>query len=355
MTAGELAHNPKVAGSSPAPATKTRYRSAFRRIESPKRTVQRPQGRALWSQAMSEIEQLHRQFCEFSITFKANTPRTIKWLRATFADFLRGTGLTGAAQLDRRTIENWIVHKKLENSWSAKSVRNNLQALSLFCDWLVREALMPENPVSQIPKPKLPHTIRPHLTLDKAEQLLDWTRNFPFGYAFERARAIAIVSTFLHTGIRLEELRNLRCVHVDIVNRSVFVEKGKCQKDRIVPFGLPLVEALIEYSRHRTRLKKNCPYFFTAMRQDSKMGDSVIKRLVVRLREKSGIYFYPHMLRHTYATLMLQGGSDIRAVQELLGHASIHSTLPYLHTTTAHLQAQVHKYPLNAMGGARGC
>ncbi len=125
------------------------------------------------------------------------------------------------------------------------------------------------------------------------------------------------------------------------------MEKGKCQKDRIVPFGRPLVEALREYLRHRTRLKKSCPHFFAAMRQDSQMGDSVIKRLVTRLRDKSGIYFYPHMLRHTYATMMLQGGANIRAVQELLGHASILSTLPYLHTTTAHLQAQIQKYPLN--------
>jgi len=77
------------------------------------------------------------------------------------------------------------------------------------------------------------------------------------------------------------------------------------------------------------------------------MGESVIKRLVVKLREKSGIYFYPHILRHTYATLMLQGGVDIKAVQDLLGHASILSTLPYLHTTTGHLQAQVLKFPLS--------
>ena len=78
------------------------------------------------------------------------------------------------------------------------------------------------------------------------------------------------------------------------------------------------------------------------------MGELVVKRVVKRLREKSGIYFYPHMLRHTYATLMLQGGADIKAVQDLLGHASIHSTLPYLHTTTGHLKAQVGKFPLNS-------
>lgn len=297
---------------------------------------------------MVEIELLHRQFCEFSLTFKSNTPRTIKWLRATFSDFRRGTEIEQAAQLDRRLIESWVVRKKLENGWSAKTVRNNLQALSLFCDWLVREEHLPENPVAKIPRPKLPHTIRPHLTTEKAQELLDWTRNFPFAYAFERARAVAIISTFLFTGIRLEELRGLRCVHVDMENRSLFVEKGKCRKDRIVPFGLPLVEPLLDYLKHRSRLKKTCPFFFTAMRQDSRMGESVIKRLVARLRERSGIYFYPHMLRHTYATLMLQGGADLKAVQDLLGHASIHSTLPYLHTTTGHLRAQIQTYPLGS-------
>ena len=128
---------------------------------------------------MSEIEILHRQFCEYSLTFKGNTPQTINWLRSTWRYFQRGTGIEHPSQLERSLIERWIVQEKLEKGWSPKTVRNYLQVVGLFSDWLVREGYLEENPVAKIPKPRLPHTIRPHLTVEKAQELLDWTRQLP--------------------------------------------------------------------------------------------------------------------------------------------------------------------------------
>ncbi len=94
-------------------------------------------------------------------------------------------------------------------------------------------------------------------------------------------------------------------------------------------------------------MKRECPYFFTAMREDKKMGDKVIPRLVIKLREKSKIYFYPHMLRHTFAVLMLEGGCDLFSLSKMMGHSDIKTTTIYLSTTTAHLQEQIKKHPLD--------
>ena len=75
----------------------------------------------------------------------------------------------------------------------------------------------------------------------------------------------------------------------------------------------------------------------------------MIKRLVEKLREKSGIYFYPHMLRHTFATLMLEGGCDLFALSKMMGHSDIKTTTIYLSATTAHLQEQIKKHPLDCV------
>ncbi len=151
---------------------------------------------------------------------------------------------------------------------------------------------------------------------------------FPLWHKFERTRGAAILATFIFTGIRKEELRNLKLHEVDIPSRTLFVKSGKGDKGR-------------------QRLKKACPYFFTAMREDRMMGDLVIKRLIIKLREKSKIYFYAHLLRHTFATLMLEGGCDLFSLSKMLGHSDIKTTTIYLSATTAHLQLQVEKHPLN--------
>jgi len=120
------------------------------------------------------------------------------------------------------------------------------------------------------------------------------------------------------------------------------------QKDRTIPLHIELVGILQSYIKDRHRLKKTCPYFFTSLRFDSVMGKSVIGRLVQRLREKSGIYFFPHMLRHTFAVLMLEGGCNLYALSKMMGHSDIKTTTIYLSATTAYLQEQINMHSLSA-------
>ncbi len=296
---------------------------------------------------MSEIETLHHRFCQYSEAFKGNTKATIKWLKSEFRSFLKFSNVDSVGQVNRTVIEDWILKGKLENKWSAKTVKTRLQALSLFLDWCVREKYMKENFVKDIPKPKLPTRIPKNLTKDEAMLLLDWTKNFPYDYKFERTRAVAIIATFIYTGVRKEELRNLRFQDIDLENKTLFVFSGKGDKDRIVPLHSNLIFSLEQYLKDRKRLKKCCPYFFTAMRQDSRMGDCVIKRLISKIRDKSKIDFHPHILRHTFATLMLDGGCNLYALSRMLGHSDIKTTTIYLTASKAHLQEQIGKHPLS--------
>lgn len=296
---------------------------------------------------MNEIEKLHHRFCQYSLTFKGNTPVTIKWLKADFRWFQRFANIETVEQMNKHLIESWIYDGKLEHNWTARTIRLRLSALSLFLDWCVNEELIQENPCKRIPRPKLPKSLPKHLTKEQAERLMDWARNYPFTYKFERLRATAIIATFIYTGIRKAELLNLKVTDVDLENKTLFVRLGKCEKDRIVPLHPALIEIMIAYLKDRRRLRKCNPYFFSSLSKDEKMGERALTRLVSKLRTKTGITFYPHLLRHTFATLMLEGGCNLYALSKMMGHSDIKTTTIYLGASSAHLQEQISMHPMN--------
>ena len=296
---------------------------------------------------MSKIKQHHRQFCQYSQVFKGNTPRTIRWLEETFKAFLKDTNVTSVGEVDRSLLENWIVQKRIMGKWSARTVRNRLCTLKLFFDWCVNEQLIDHNPTVGIPIPKPPKDLPRGLTLHEARALLEWVHYLDFAYQFEQKRAAAILALLIFTGIRRQELLNLKLEHVCFTSSQITVFYGKGQKTRIVPMLPQLVEILEEYILDRKRLGRKCLYLLTPVNQDRQMGERGIIRLVQKLRARSEIYFTPHMLRHTFATLMLEGGCDIYALSKMMGHSDIKTTTIYLSATTEHLHKQIIHHPLS--------
>lgn len=294
-----------------------------------------------------EIRRLHERFCQHSLVFKGNTPRTIYWFQTDIKWFLKfHPDLETIDQITRERIEDWILSGKLERNWAPQTIKLRIQSMDSFLKWAVQQDYIKENPCEKIPKPKLPKSIPKHLTAEEAENVMDWTRNFPYSYKFDGKRAVAIMGTFLYTGIRKAELVNMKMEDVRLTERTLYVRNGKCAKDRLIPIHSALLVYLDDYLKERKRLNKCCPYFFTAMRQDSKMGDPVIKRLFEKIKKKSGINFYPHLLRHTFATLMLEGGCNIYALSRMMGHSDIKTTTIYLAATKSHLEDQIGKHPL---------
>lgn len=167
-----------------------------------------------------------------------------------------------------------------------------------------------------------------------------------YSYRFERYRNRAILGIFLFSGLRSQELLDLKCGDVDIQNGVITVRCGKGAKDRIVPINTQLRLYLVEYTRERERLKRQCVHFFTSLRGDQPFTYSGLKKFIEVLKKRTKINFSAHRLRHTFATLMLEGGCDLFSLQKMMGHSDIKTTTIYLSTTVNHLQAQIRKHPL---------
>lgn len=297
---------------------------------------------------MEPIHHQHQRFCEHSLTFKGNTPRTILWYQSTFGHFLKWTEIDCVTAISRPLVEQYVMRGKIDHQWTARTIRNRLSALKLFVDWAVREGLVARNEVSEVPLPKLSIKIPEHLSREQAFALLEWARNFRYTYVFERHRAVAVIHLLIFSGIRAQELLNLNVEDVRFDEQTLFVRCGKGQKDRMIPLDQTLLGVLRTYLKDRDRLKRQHPRFFLQVSGDRPMTYKSLQKLVEKLRCASGIYFYPHMLRHTFATLMLEGGADLLSIKEMMGHSDIKTTMIYLTATTSHLRQAVSKHALNS-------
>src|SRR5581483_11562878 len=144
-----------------------------------------------------------------------------------------------------------------------------------------------------------------------------------------------------------QELLNLQLADVDIANLSIFVRRGKGAKDRIVPICLSLAEILQKYAQERGKMRRTCPEFFASSNHNMGLTTEGLRRLIGQIREASGIRFSAHRLRHTFASLMLEGGCDIYSLSRMLGHSDISTTTIYLAASAEHLRSQMTKHPLN--------
>jgi site-specific recombinase XerD len=279
---------------------------------------------------------------------KGQSKYTIAGSRDAINSFVKFTGASTLAHINISAVEGWIATGTCQYGWSPVTSRGRIRYMILFAKWLVSRGLLPSNPLEDISLPRIPKKIPRSLSLDRAQDLLRFARNQRFRSRFEGIRAYAIVAMFLYTGIRKRELRRLELRDVDLENHVVSVRSGKGAKDRIIPIPPQLKEVLFSYlaERGRRNAAEN-PYFFLGIQGNGKLGDKVLRRTIMKIREGSRIYFTPHLLRHTYATLMLEGGCDLFSLSKLMGHADIKTTTIYLSATVSHLQRQVLKHPVS--------
>lgn len=222
------------------------------------------------------------------------------------------------------------------------SIARKLATLRSFFRYLCREGVVGANPAKLVSTPKLPKRLPAYLTVDEVDRLLalpEWQD--PPG-----ARDLAILELFYASGIRLSELTGLDDRDVDIREGLVRV-KGKGGKERMVPVGSKALVALRRYLDRRGDLihgpKRNIPEPAALFlnRQGGRLSQRSIARIVLKYLNQSGMgpKITPHGLRHSYATHLLQAGADLRAIQELLGHARLSTTQRYTHLNLDHLMA----------------
>jgi site-specific recombinase XerD len=142
------------------------------------------------------------------------------------------------------------------------------------------------------------------------------------------------------------EALSLKLGHLDMENAMIFVQSGNGGKDRMVPMSATLRRWIKEYLDDRKRLRKNGEHVFVSLRGDTPFTYRGLTRMVTRIKKGTDIDFSPHKLRHTFATLMLEGGCDLFSLQQMLGHSDIKTTTIHLSVSANMLRAQMAKHPL---------
>ena len=239
-------------------------------------------------------------------------------------------------KVDSSKIRSWVISLMDEDGCSPASVNRKLSSLRSFYRFLLRKGLMEVDPMLKIVGPKKKKPLPSFVREEDMDRLLD---EMPFDDGFEGRRDRMILEVFYATGMRLSELIGLNDVDVDISARLIKV-KGKRDKQRLIPFGDELMQDLLLYIKVRDETCLEGVEAFFVRKNGKRMYPMQVYRLVrrnlskvVALKKKS-----PHVLRHTFATAMLNGNAELRAVKELLGHENLATTEIYTHTTFEELK-----------------
>lgn len=253
-----------------------------------------------------------------------------------FEKYLKGVDETlDFITADADLVRGWVM-QLMERSYTETSVNRKLSSLRTFYRYLLRKGVVDTDPMQKIIGPKKKKPLPVFVKDADMNKLLDDT---DFGNSFEGVRDRLILEMFYVTGIRLSELIGLTDADVDLSAESIKVT-GKRNKQRVIPFGDELREDILAYLDARNAYHKGvCEAFF--IRKEGKplyshMIYVLVKRnlsKVVTLKKRS-----PHVLRHSFATSMLNHNAELEAVKELLGHESLTTTEVYTHTTFEELK-----------------
>ena len=267
------------------------------------------------------------------------SPATVKHYRDDLKEFERFFQELDL-QLSWETIDSDIVRRWMEAMMDrgnvASSVNRRLSALRSFYRYTLRRNLIERDPVHGIQGPKRKRPLPQFLKESEMDRLLDenmWTD------CYKDVLARTIIVTFYETGIRISELIGLNDKDVDYINCEIKVT-GKRDKQRIIPFGDELSETLISYQHRRNAEMKCESEAFFRTEKGERVTDAQVRQIVKTnlskvstLKKRS-----PHVLRHTFATAMLNHEAGLESVKKLLGHESLSTTEIYTHTTFEQLK-----------------
>ena len=294
-----------------------------------------------------DIEILVQKFVDYSRYMRGLSPATIRGYRGIIKFYIKQAHLQNVEDINESNIRELFINGRTQRNWRPNSFHRYHTALSVFFKWCIAHGYMRENFMLDIEVPKVEKRLPNKLTKQEAMKLLEVVYNYPYDYKYLRYRNHAIFSMFMFAGLRKSELLKLKLTDVDIENLSIFVNQGKGNKDRIVPMSFTLAQSLKRYLEERKRLNKTCLEFFASLNRNMGYTHAGLKRLVIQMSIASGIKFSVHKLRHTFATLMLEGGCDIYSLSKMMGHSDIKTTTIYLSASAEHLRSQMTKHPLN--------
>ncbi len=277
------------------------------------------------------------------------SPHTLTAYRRDLEEFVAflgryyGIGEWSWQGLDRLAIRGFLAHltrKKLNK----RSIARSLSAVRSFYKYLHRSEQVDVNPARGVSSPKQDKYLPGYLDRAQIELLFQSAELKAREGKFSDVRNSAILELFYSTGMRLSELRGINRMDIDLLSQQVKV-RGKGRKERLVPVGDHAVRALRNYESKRDELQRRvgvgvdrAAFFLsrTGKRMSTRSIQLCVTKFLDMIDEDAGLS--THSLRHTFATHLLDAGADLRAVQELLGHASISTTQIYTHTSVDRLK-----------------
>ena len=244
----------------------------------------------------------------------------------------------GITEIDHVMVRSWLVHL-MEQDISSRSVNRKLTSLKTFFRFLKKEGVVMINPMSRIISPKVPKRLPVFVEEEKIRQMFD-DLGFEPGYSGMRDRMV--LEILYATGMRLSELINLKVSDIHF-SASTLKVLGKRNKERIIPFsghlGLIIKEYLEIKQKQFPSVESENTYLMLT-NKGTKLYPKFVYRLVhhylglVTTQDKKS----PHVMRHTFATHLLNNGADLNAIKEILGHANLSATQVYTHNTIEKLK-----------------
>jgi integrase/recombinase XerC len=244
--------------------------------------------------------------------------------------------------IDSDIVRNWIVFL-LDEGIAATSANRKLSSLKSFFKFLVRQGIVSTNPLRLLNGPKTKKPLPYFIREKEMDLLLDGDS---FDDDFEGVRNRLILELFYDTGIRRSELIGIKNSDIDY-DASLLKVTGKRNKQRLIPFAEGLKTLLIAYTNVRDKETDAGAEWFFVRKNGQQLSTAIVYNIVKRsLSDISALSKRsPHVLRHSFATSMLNNGAELNAVKELLGHSSLASTSVYTHTSFEELKKVYHAHP----------
>jgi integrase/recombinase XerD len=291
-----------------------------------------------------ELSALYDEFLGYLAVERGASPHTIDAYRrdlAVYTAFLAGRGVTAPDDVTRSDVVAYISVLR-DRDLAPSSVERKVASAKSFHKFLVREGITENHPTASLPLPKVPKRLPKVVSIADVERML--SQPFPDGPAGLRDRAI--LEVLYGCGLRVSELTGLDLTDIDLADGFLRVF-GKGSKERVVPIAGAAFRTLSEYLSHgrpflrpKSSSARQDPAAVFLNQRGGRMTRQTIFTTVRSYAGRVGLEMHPHTLRHSFATHMLEGGADLRSLQDMLGHSDISTTQVYTHVDRSHLREE---------------
>ncbi len=290
---------------------------------------------------MNNIEECINKFIEYLIIDKKYSENTVKSYNndlKKYELFFKNANITNIRE---NHIKKYLKHLK-ENNNDNRTINHNISTLRSFYKFLLIEKIIKENPMEYIEMPKTKKSLPKTLSIEEIDKLLNFKLTDAFSY-----RNKAMLELMYSSGLRVSELINVKIHDIDTSNCIIRI-MGKGKKERIVPLGdyaIKYIELYIKEYREKL-IKRELNEYLFINNHGKKMTRQGFFKILKQLAKEQNIKteFSPHTLRHSFATHLLNGGADLRSIQEMLGHESISTTQIYTHVSKEQLKENYNNF-----------